>query len=111
MEVSPGKEGQFQFQQGILPIIDIHGVNFFGAVQQVVKNIAPGTGDDHQFAGWVQVKKLPVDFGIFPAGVIHEAVVVNQVEKFLCGGFYQTSTPYQHFYYMDNLKAVPGATI
>jgi len=78
---------KFQFQQGVLAVVHIHGVNLRRPVQQVVQGVAPGAGDHHHPAGRIQFHQLAVNARILPTGVVDELAAVHMVKHEIAGGF------------------------
>ena len=62
-----------QFEQGVLARIRVDTMNALRCAQGIVERVAAGAGDDQDYVTLAQRKRLLIDGGIFPAGVVDQA--------------------------------------
>ena len=87
-------QGHLEEQEGVLPEIDVHGVDGRWIVQEVFQGVAAGAGNHHHRAVRPQPQEFPVDAGILPAGVVNQAAAMDEAEKLLMQSVHHCSFPH-----------------
>ena len=72
--------GLLEFQQGVLPGVDVDRVNPAGTVQRVVEGIAARRRDHDDRVVRPEAERRAIEARVFPTGVVDEVVAVNPGE-------------------------------
>lgn len=81
LKIETADAGELELEQGVLTEIHIHRMDAARAVEGVVEGVAPGGSDHDQIVLGGEAHDLAIEPGVFPAGIIHQAVTMDAGEN------------------------------
>lgn len=96
VEIQAADGRQFQFEQGVLAWVGIHGVDAPGPGQGVIEDVAAGAGDDQHGVVRGEIEGLAIHRRIFPAGVVDQGAGVDGVEDALVDAVEESGVAFDH---------------
>ena len=73
--------GPLEFEKRVLAGVEIDGMDLAGSGEEIIENVSAGARDDQDAIGRRELKRHPVERGVFPAGVEDQMVPDQGLEE------------------------------